>query len=122
MYFFHGLNYIFFLVTGDRLYFSSLNPLNVYPTFIHLIYLHLSVLISDLADLLETIHIMLQLMEKLQARGALRVWWTLSQLLASIGFELFKVKMDNIMLNQLLLCFPLGREKDKKRQKKEGKK
>ncbi|CAN6327232.1 unnamed protein product [Urochloa humidicola] len=28
---------------------------------------------SDLADLLETIHIMLQLMEKLQARGALRV-------------------------------------------------
>jgi len=61
-------------------------------------------------------------MEKLQARGALRVWWTLSQLLASIGFELFKVKMDNIMLNQLLLCFPLGREKDKKRQKKEGKK
>jgi hypothetical protein len=30
--------------------------------------------------------------------------------------------MDSIMLNQILLYFPLGREKDKKGQKKEGKK
>jgi hypothetical protein len=70
----HGLNYVPFLVSGDRHYLLQFNPLNVYHTVIYSYLTSLPVLFtSDLVDLLETIHIMLQLMEKLQARGALRV-------------------------------------------------
>jgi hypothetical protein len=79
MFLLYGLNYVPFLVSEDRHYLFQFNPLNLYHTVMYSYLTSLPVLFtSDLVDLLETIHIMLQLMEKLQARGALRVCYSFS--------------------------------------------